>query len=320
MIDYQDNLARIHDLVKENPRGLNIREIAELTGVNRSAAAKYLDVLTAAGKIDVRILGKSKIFYQARNAVFQSLLDYIPGRILVLNADTCVVQANAQFLEYYSLSLKQVLGHSLDVLFPGITGEPAFLRAIDKTLRTHTSPKNILVDVFSEGKKLNVTINPLRLSDDTWGVIIIIDDITGYNWHMPKKHEVHEDLFQVLIDDSEVPVCMAQAGKLRLMNTRLVTISGYSREEWSSRPFFDFLHPEDRDQAQANHDRHMQGKLLHIPYHIRLITKSGDAIWFEVRSVPVSWKGKPASLNFLYDISDSKARDGAQQDARGISG
>ena len=44
------NLARILELIKENPRGLNIHEIAALTGVSRSAAAKYLDVLTSSGK------------------------------------------------------------------------------------------------------------------------------------------------------------------------------------------------------------------------------------------------------------------------------
>jgi PAS domain S-box-containing protein len=320
MIDYQDNLARILDLVKENPRGLNIREIAELTGVHRSAAAKYLDVMAAVGKIEVRVMGKAKIYYLARVSVPQSLLDYIPGLILVLNANAHVVQANAQFLEYYSLTLKQVLGQSLDVLSPGMTREPAFLQAVDKTLRTRTPQKEFLVDVLSEGKKFNVTLNPMCLSDDSLGVIVIINDITGYNRQVPKKHEVHEDLFQVLIDDAKVPVCIAQAGKMRLMNTRLVDISGYIRKELLSRPFLDFVHPEDRDQMRANHEWQMQGKLLYTPYLFRLITKSGNVLWFEVRSVPLSWKGKPATLNFLYDITDHKARDAAQQATKGNSG
>ena len=73
------NLARILELIKENPRGLNIHEIATLVGINRTAAAKYLDVLTAQGKIEVRVMGKARLFYLAQVPVLPSVLDFIPS-------------------------------------------------------------------------------------------------------------------------------------------------------------------------------------------------------------------------------------------------
>ena len=47
--DTAENDSWILETLKENPRGLSIREIADSSGMNRMSVAKYLEVLMAKG-------------------------------------------------------------------------------------------------------------------------------------------------------------------------------------------------------------------------------------------------------------------------------
>lgn len=61
-----DNLLKIKNLLKKDQQGLNIREISEKLNINRNFVAKLLDILTAKEEVEIRVHGRSKIYYLAK--------------------------------------------------------------------------------------------------------------------------------------------------------------------------------------------------------------------------------------------------------------
>jgi len=115
---------------------------------------------------------------------------------------------------------------------------------------------------------------------------------------------------QALINEFDVPVCLAQDGKIRMINTRGLDMSGYTHEEiLSCDPIKLFAHPDDVPEVLANHEMQMQGRMLHKPYVVRIVTKTGDVRWMDIKSIPLPWHGKTATLNFYYDLTDILSGD-----------
>jgi len=80
-----DALARILEVLRKNPRGTNIREIAEATKINRMSVAKYLEVLTALETVEVRAMGNAKLYYLSRRVPVTTFLKFTTKPFLVVN-------------------------------------------------------------------------------------------------------------------------------------------------------------------------------------------------------------------------------------------
>lgn len=54
---------KILDVLKEAyPLDLSIEDVAKKSGIHRNTVAKYLAVLSAKGKVELRSLGKAKLY------------------------------------------------------------------------------------------------------------------------------------------------------------------------------------------------------------------------------------------------------------------
>ena len=77
--------SKIKDLLKNNQRGLNIREISEKLKINRNSVAKLLDILTAKEEVEIRVHGRSKIYYLAKPQNYRKWFELLSRTIEELN-------------------------------------------------------------------------------------------------------------------------------------------------------------------------------------------------------------------------------------------
>ncbi|PKN04622.1 MAG: hypothetical protein CVU74_05955, partial [Deltaproteobacteria bacterium HGW-Deltaproteobacteria-9] len=115
-----------------------------------------------------------------------------------------------------------------------------------------------------------------------------------------------EEKYRNLFENANEAMFVAQDGKLVFLNPRTAMITGYSSEELISRPFIDFIHPDDREIVIDRHVRRMKGEELPHRYPFRIIHRDGNIRWVELNAVLINWNGKAATLNFLSDITDRK--------------
>ncbi|MFA5182094.1 MAG: response regulator [Syntrophales bacterium] len=115
-----------------------------------------------------------------------------------------------------------------------------------------------------------------------------------------------EENYRNLFDNANEAIFVVQEGKLAFLNPMTAAMTGYSAGELTARPFSEFIHPDDRDMIMDRHNRRMKGEEISHRYFFRIIHRNGDTIWVELNVVLIQWKGKPATLNFLSDVSERK--------------
>ncbi|MEI6449101.1 MAG: GAF domain-containing protein, partial [Actinomycetes bacterium] len=127
-----------------------------------------------------------------------------------------------------------------------------------------------------------------------------------------------EEKYRLLVDSANEAIVVAQDGVFRLVNRMTVAVTGFSEQELTATPFLAFIHPEDRALVAERYERRLRGEAAPARYAFRLLTKEGGSRWVEINTVAIDWEGRPATLNFLSDITERKRAEesAAQQSAR----
>jgi len=112
--------------------------------------------------------------------------------------------------------------------------------------------------------------------------------------------------YRLLVENSTEVIIVAQDGMLKFLNLQAMEITGYSREELVSNPFAELIHPDDLEMAIKYYLECLQGKETPPIYDLRIIDKDGNTKWLESNVVLITWEGRPATLNFLSDITKRK--------------
>jgi len=117
--------------------------------------------------------------------------------------------------------------------------------------------------------------------------------------------------YRLVVDNANEAILVAQAGMAKLVNRMTAELTGYPEEELTSKPFAGFIHPADREMVIENYSRRIRGEDLPARYQFRVLCKDGDVRWVEIGAVRIAWEGRPASLNFLTDITKRKKFEAA---------
>jgi PAS domain S-box-containing protein len=124
-----------------------------------------------------------------------------------------------------------------------------------------------------------------------------------------RRHELEtrlqesENRYRELVMNSNEAILVAQDGFIRFANPKLTEISGYSYEELTSMPFSEFIHPDDQNMVFERHLKRLRGEHPDQVYTFRIIDKKGTIKWLEINATLFEWEEKPATLNFLSDIT-----------------
>ena len=124
--------------------------------------------------------------------------------------------------------------------------------------------------------------------------------------------QVSDANYRLVVENAGEGIVVAQDGMLRFVNTMLRELLGYTEAELTSRQLTEFIHPDDRAMVLERYQQRLRGELApgHA-YPFRVLTREGKTRWMEVRGAVTSWEGKPATVNFLTDITERReAEDG----------
>lgn len=116
-----------------------------------------------------------------------------------------------------------------------------------------------------------------------------------------------EERYRLLVETAQEGIVVAQDGHLTYTNPTVADITGYSADELKKWPFIHFVYPEDREMVLKMHGLRLEGQDVAQRYQMRILRKNGDIAWVEMNGTYIEWAGRPATLNFLADITERKA-------------
>ena len=115
-----------------------------------------------------------------------------------------------------------------------------------------------------------------------------------------------EEKYRSVIENANVLIVVIQDGVFKFINTVTHKITGYPREELIGKSFVDLIHPDDRKMVVERHKKRLKGEEIIDTYTFRVISKNGQVKWLEIKAVKILWEKKPATLNFITDVTEQK--------------
>ena len=120
-----------------------------------------------------------------------------------------------------------------------------------------------------------------------------------------------ERKYSQVVESSLTGIYIDQDTTIVFCNQRFADIFGYSREEMIGLESWKIVHPEDRAMTAEWREKRLRGEPAPAEYEARGLTKDGRTLWVIRRNTRIEFRGRPAVLGNIVDITRRKQMEGA---------
>ena len=200
-----DEIARIRTILKENPKGITIEDIAKKLPLNRTSTAKYLNTLQISGQAEMRTFGRAKVYTLSQRVPFSQMLNLSSDLLLVLDQNLIIMQVNEPFT--------RVFGHSADDLIGTSIGRTDLLPALSEKYLSQikdsiTGSEHVTTDrleIKGQEYYFKIKLTPIVFDQGGQGLAIILEDITElkkYQQHL--EQQVYERTKELILANEKL--------------------------------------------------------------------------------------------------------------------
>jgi two-component system, cell cycle sensor histidine kinase and response regulator CckA len=240
---------------------------------------------------------------------WERTFDAVPDLIAIIDKDYRIVRANKAMAAKLAVTQEACIGLTCYRAVHGMNGPPSFCphrqllaNGIEYTTEVHED---------CLGGDFVVSVSPLF---DPIGKLVgsvhVARDITERK-RAEEELRRSEEKYRLVVENAGEAILIAQGGMLRFANRRTSELFGYSEDILTTKPFIEFVHPEDREMVLHRHQKRLQGGEVAHVYPFRVVTDDGSVKWVEIHAAVVLWEEEPATLNFLNDITERKMSEEA---------
>jgi hypothetical protein len=117
---------------------------------------------------------------------------------------------------------------------------------------------------------------------------------------------VSEEQHRLLIQTALEAIVVLVDRRIVFFNPMMITLTGYADEELLQMDARNLIHPDYSEIFSNNYSRRLSGGDAQQRYNVQFLKKSGEIRWAEIGGVRITWRGNPATLTFIYDVTDKK--------------
>lgn len=115
-----------------------------------------------------------------------------------------------------------------------------------------------------------------------------------------------EEKYKTLTENSLTGIFIHQNGRFVFVNDKFAKLHGYKPEELLQKEHLILVHSDERKNMREFALKRIEGKPVPQQYEVRRITKDGKTIWCETMATVIQYKGKPAIMGNVIDITERK--------------
>lgn len=123
---------------------------------------------------------------------------------------------------------------------------------------------------------------------------------------LEERHAFSEALLKAQSDAGE-GMMVIEEGRIVFANEAMAHLSGYQPEALKGMPYFDLVHPEQREQIQEKYRRRLSGEQLDTRYETSMITAAGERREIELAVALVNSGKNIQTVAVVRDITEHKA-------------
>jgi PAS domain S-box-containing protein len=263
------------------------------------------NIVAQAATILTRI--RTEAALQESREKYRILLDESPDPIFCLTPAGTYTYANQGLAEVYGISVNEIVGKTLWDFFPKEEADKRFA-ALKKVFYTG---KEGTVEGPVAGKESTLyymsTISPIM--DNQGNVLSAVCSSKNITERKQAEEALREsrEQYRTLIDNANEAIVVAQDGELKYVNrTSLEVFAGYTEKDLLNMQFTSFIHPDDRVRILDNFQKRLRNAPMSPRNEYKIVMPDGTVKWVDIGTTIIQWKNRPATLNFITDITDRK--------------
>lgn len=264
----------------EVPRGLEtvcLRALAKNPADRPAAAADLAREVQAWQEVERQ---QAEAALRDSEALYHSLVETLPLGVYRKDLQGRFTFANKSFCDGIGMSLAQLLGKTDFDLFPAELAAKYRRddRQVEQTGTTVTFSEDHLT---LAGQELYVQCikSPIH---DSHGKLV---GTQGIFWDITERKRAEEERDRFFTLSVDMLGVANLDGYFTRVNPAFERTLGYSSEEFMRRPFFDFLHPDDRERTAVELAAIASGKTTHL-FENRYRCKDGSYKWLSWTATP----------------------------------
>jgi PAS domain S-box-containing protein len=272
----------------------------------------YLELLPTAIE---RVLHQERLVEEKQQAeaalreseeLYSSIFESMSDGVLVLDRDFRYIHWNRAMERISKVPREEVINNEKVAweIFPHLAeqGMDEMMRRAmqgevvereDIPYRLHDGTRGFTSEIFL----------PLRTaSGEIRGIVGMVRDTTGRKRAEAALRE-SEEKYRNLVERANDGIVIVQDKLIKYANPRSAEIVGYPVEELTGTLFTDHVHPEELPRVVDSYQRRMAGEDVTPTYETVFRHRDGSKIYAEINAGIITYRGKPADLVVIRDIT-----------------
>jgi PAS domain S-box-containing protein len=306
--------ARIKELLRQNPQGLNITEIVKNIDINRNTAGRYLENLMVAGQVEMHHFGMAKIYRLARRVPLSAMLSISSELIMLLDSGLRVMYANEPLLQFLDATQKDLSGKNLEYT-PCVTIFDDAFDLLKKQVRNGLAGKEWSgeLSLTKAGVVFSCRVAPAVFEEGQRGVSVLLEDITGRK-HAERALRESETTARALINAPTDSILLLDPNGIILAVNETAALRMGRRQDELIGALVDNILPEEIAKAR----RSIISQVLEKKSAVRFEDER-NGIWFDTVAYPtIDEDGEVTRIAVIArDITDRKRIEAALRESEG---
>lgn len=212
------------------------------------------------------------------------------------------IVVNKSLAAFFDKPEKEIIGRNDFELMPQFAAE----QCRQSDLKALEGSSTVIVEETIGDRVYETHKFPVSLGKNKVGVGGFIRDIT-MRAQADNALRESEEKFRDLTEKSMVGIYLLQDGLLRYANAEFANIFGYEVDEMTDlMGVRDVIFSGDLPMVEENLRKRISGDVKSLRYAFRIVTKNREIKYAEVHSSRTIYKGKPAVIGTILDITDRR--------------
>jgi PAS domain S-box-containing protein len=238
---------------------------------------------------------------------YRTIFETIGVPVLIIEEDTTISLVNTEFEKLSGFSRREIEGQKCWTEFVA-ADELERMRTYHAERRTQPGsvPKTYKAQFVDRGGRVRDMLFTVDIVPGTKKSVGCTIDISELKITESALRE-SEERYRTAIECSNDAVTIVQGDVRVYANQKFLEIFGYDRmEDVIGRPTFHVIHPDDRDCVTEFNRLRQSGEPAPSRYEFKGIRKDGTIVHMEVSAAKVTYRGQPAALGYMRDITERR--------------
>jgi PAS domain S-box-containing protein/putative nucleotidyltransferase with HDIG domain len=242
---------------------------------------------------------------------YKQLLNHAPAGIYEVDfLRRTFVNVNDVMCEYTGYTKEELFSLSpVDILTE--ESKTHFMERMTRVLSGEKVPEMVEYKIKGKnGREFWVLLDTKLVYENGFpkGATAVVHDITERKLAEESLRR-SEEKYRLLVDNANDGVFIAQDGRIKFPNPKVMQILGYTANELAGIHYLDLVHPDDKIIVHQAKEKRAASSETASVFSLRVMRRAGRELWVQISSVPIFWDERPATLNFVRDITDQRIRE-----------